>query len=744
MKSSKRRLTVASSGLLTLLSLLAVPLPAQAPAKAGVPASDTRFEGTSDVLAVEVPVNVVGRDGKPVRGLTAADFEVFDEGDRQAVTNFEVIDLDVLTPEGKPAPGATAPVRDLSQEPVSSTARRHFMLLFDLSFSSPTAVLRARLAAREFLLNALHPTDLAAVATFSLEHGPRLVVTFTPDRSQLARAIDTLGARNPADRAERDPLRFLIAAPDLTVNTGSGNSDSDDDAGGTRDLRAVADQTLLEHLKAISGEVEKSEKAYDRSRIRALTRSLGDLAKSLDTVKGRKHLIYFSEGFDSRLLLGRNPSGEEAEQEQQDIHQNRLWKVDTDNRFGNPELQAAVNDMLEQFRRADCVIQAVDIGGLRAVNDADNVQRGFGQDALFVMADGTGGELFKDANKLGDQLNRVLERTDVTYLLTFQRSDLKTNGAFRKLRVKANLPPGARLFHRAGYYAPRPFKDLHPLEKNLLASDGIASAAPRRDLEISLLTAPFRAASRFAYVPVIIEVGGRSLLSGQSGDKLNVEFYTYVSDDKGEMKDFFSQVVALDLAKARQAMLSTGLKYYGHLDLPPGQYRVRVLVRNADTGRTGVESAALTVPPYDAAQPVLLPPMFLEAPGSWLLVRERVGDSQQASVVYPFTVKGEPYVPAARPALSRKDTVRLCLVAYNLGKGELNVAGEVLGSDGRALPGGHLSVVERTSTGIEGLDKLVATFQPTGLLAGDYVLRVAVTDPTTGSRRTNSVPFVVN
>ncbi len=66
---------------------------------------------------------------------------------------------------------------------------------------------------------------------------------------------------------------------------------------------------------------------------------------------------------------------------------------------------------------------------------------------------------------------------------------------------------------------------------------------------------------------MIIEVGGRSLLAGHSGDKLNVEIYTYVSDDKGEMKDFFSQLVALDLAKARQAMTSTGLKYYGHLDL---------------------------------------------------------------------------------------------------------------------------------------------------------------------------------
>ena len=47
-----------------------------------------KFEERSDVVAVEVPVNVVGRDGEPVRGLTAVDFEIFDGGDRQAITHF--------------------------------------------------------------------------------------------------------------------------------------------------------------------------------------------------------------------------------------------------------------------------------------------------------------------------------------------------------------------------------------------------------------------------------------------------------------------------------------------------------------------------------------------------------------------------------------------------------------------------------------------------------------------------------
>src|SRR6185436_14643822 len=78
--------------LLPILLATAPALPA-AQTPAGAPVAEQKFEETSQVVAVEVPVNVLGRDGKPVRGLTAADFEVYDAGQRQAVTGFEVIDL---------------------------------------------------------------------------------------------------------------------------------------------------------------------------------------------------------------------------------------------------------------------------------------------------------------------------------------------------------------------------------------------------------------------------------------------------------------------------------------------------------------------------------------------------------------------------------------------------------------------------------------------------------------------------
>jgi len=719
-----------------LLPVLLLLLAAAAPAPSRKPADV--FEGSSHVVAVEVPVNVIGRDGVPVQGLKAGDFEVYDGGDRQKITSFEVIDLKKPAEPAPGAPAATSAVPERSPDEMPSGVRRRFLFLFDLSFSSPTSVLRARLAARDFALHSLHPADLAAVATYSMESGPKLVITFTPDRAQLARAIDTLGFRQSLDTRVSDPLRFMVDSP------ASAASEASQTLTDSLDLKGQKDQALLDYLKTISFVTERSERSFEVSKIAGYSRALGEMAKALNSVKGRKHVLYFSEGFDSRLLLGRSTTDQETEADNVNIMFGQTWMVDNDARYGNTSLQRNLSRMLEEFRRADCVIDAVDIGGLRA--GADQNARPNGQEALFYLANETGGELFKDANNLRDPLEKVLERTSVTYLLAFERSDVKLDGAYHRLRVKvANLPSGARLTHRAGYYAPRPFKDLDPLEKNLLASDGIASASPKRDIDLNVLAAPFRASAALSYVPVIVEVGGRSLLEGQTGNKLNLEIYSYVSNSEGQMKDFFSQRVDLDLGKdrGRQAMLDGGVKYYGHFDLPPGEYHVRVLVRNAETGRTGVHTARVEVPAYGQAQAVLLPPFFMEDRQKWLLVRENSHDGQQASVVYPFTVEGQVYVPSARPTLRGESTARLCLVAYNLGKGEVAVQGQVMAADGTASASGHLSGVQRTATGIQGLDKLTATFDPAGLNAGNYVLQVAVTDPTTGLRHASSLPFQV-
>jgi VWFA-related protein len=686
------------------------------------------FGEEARIIAVEVPVHVTDRSGGPVRGLTAEDFEVYDEGELQAITGFEVIDL----------AQASAGPRPLTDE-LPPAARRHFLLLFDTSFSDPTAVLRARLAARDFVVRRLHASDLVAVAAYSHEYGPRLILTFTPDRAQVAHAIDSLGLHRSA---EVDPLRFIIAAQRAP------GQDASVQEGGLRRQDLLTGEGAAREAQAILAEqLERNERNFQRSQITAFSRSLAEMARMLGSIQGRKQVVLFSEGFDSRLFTG-NPLGDVEAGDNRSLHiaSGDLWRVDSDELHGSSGLQRQLYQMVDGFRRADCTIQAVDIGGLRAQGDIrDGAPINVGQEGLFYMANETGGELFKDANDLEAQLAKVLERSSVTYLLTFQPAQVRYQGQFHRLRVKLKDRPGRefRLSHRMGYYEPRPYDELHPLEKDLLAADAIATAARAEELDVEVLLAPFRATPEWAYVPVIVEMDGAALLAGQEGSRLQVEIYAYATDAEGRMLGFFTQEVSLDLARGREQFADKGLKYYGHLELPSGDYRVRVLVRNAETGRTAVKAVPLAVPSYGEQQAVMLPPFFLEQPGRWVMVRERQDGNRADSTVYPFTIKGEPYVPAAKPAIERGRDASLCLVAYNLGDGSVDLEGEVLDAAGAPVPGGTLRLVERTPTGIDGYDKLLASFRVADLAAGEYTLKVSLTNPETGRSQANSIVFAV-
>ena len=106
-----------------ILTASALALAAVIAAPAG--AAEPTFSDTTSVVAVEIPVQV-SVDGEPVRNLTADNFEVTDSRKKQEIVGFSVVDLAL-------APAATTPAA--AAEAVA--LRRHFLLLFDLSFSEP-------------------------------------------------------------------------------------------------------------------------------------------------------------------------------------------------------------------------------------------------------------------------------------------------------------------------------------------------------------------------------------------------------------------------------------------------------------------------------------------------------------------------------------------------------------------------------------------------------------------------------
>src|SRR5215210_74992 len=411
---------------------------------AAVAAAQTFVESTQ-VVVVEVPVQVI-RDGEPVRGLTAADFEVFDGRDKQTLTGFEAVDLAQL--------GGDA----LATAELPSSARRHFLVLFDLTFSSAKALVQARGAALD-MVEALHPTDLVAVGTWSARRGPQLVLGFTADRRQIAAALDTLGAPELLDNQAPDPLRLaLVEGRDANVVTKQAETNAS--------LARQANNALAEEiLQAVSRMTEEARAVEVSVAVRDLSRSMTDFAQIMGGIQGRKHVVWLSEGFDPAVLQGGQAVGEVD-----DGQQASPLDGSSDRRYGGTQSLNAVEHMLEELRRADCVVQAVDIAGLRGQGDLGG-RKVAGQDVLLNFAKGTGGELYEKTNDLGGAMQQMLRRTGVTYVLSFQPEKVGSPETFHRLRVEVkNQPRGTRVVHRPGWYAPKPYRARGPLEKMMSAA----------------------------------------------------------------------------------------------------------------------------------------------------------------------------------------------------------------------------------------------------------------------------------
>jgi VWFA-related protein len=695
-----------------------------APVSADKPQAETTVREEARVTLVEVPVNVIDKDDRVVENLTAEDFEVFDDGKKLPITGFEI--LDQRRPVPAPVPG---------QPPINPAAQRHFLLLFDLSFGSPKGIVNARRAARDFVVTRMKELDMAAVATFAVEQGMRLAVTFTRDRSQLAAAIDTLGFPTLQERSP-DPLGFVIRTPSQSNATGFAS------LGSVTTTATNLDIALEEAIENLELHREKSYRAIYRDRVTRFLASFSEMAQALDAVRGRKHILFLSEGFDSRELSGSSSDGGGAK-EAEWIIRGQSWKVDSDVRFGNMGLKSAMSQALAFFNRSDCVVHSIDIGGLRAGSDITGAEQAvYGQDSLHYIATETGGEFLKNANDLGNSFDRLLERTGLIYLLAVQPVRVPETGKFHTLKVRVK-DKSYRVSHRSGYYEAKSYATLTPVEKRLATSSAIAAAVPKTDIPAWVLAAPFPTGSGAERVPVIVEIPGDRLLAGHSAPKMNVGLFVYAIDSKGTTRDYLYQTIGLELDKAREALRKGGIKYYGELSLPAGEYTLRALVRNEETGRFGVSVAPLTVPDEAAAAPLVLPPFFVQAGEPWILVKGKPRESAGAAPEYPFAIAGESFIPAALADIHSGEDAQVCLFAYNFGAGTeaLQYTGRILGVDGRPHGKLELELVKSSDRERQGARKALFRFRPMGLEPGRYALAVNVRDPKTGKSSESSFPF---
>jgi hypothetical protein len=386
--------------------------------------------------------------------------------------------------------------------------------------------------------------------------------------------------------------------------------------------------------------------------------------------------------------------------------------------------------MLEELRRSDCRVSTIDLSGLRAVHDlAASGKRG-GRDSLFQIARDTGGDLYENFNNLSVAVGKMLERTGVTYVLTIQPEDLKTDGSYHELRVElrrgsGSAPRGARVVHRPGYFSPRPFAERGKDDRAMLTSSRLLTGGDPGPVPVAVIATPYPKNGEVAWVPVLVEADGPALLADNGPGDLLAEIYIYALDEQGGVRGYVAQALSLELSKVEADLRQGGLRFLGHLELPPGRFTLRVLALNGRTGAYGLRMARVEVPEMGAGQAILLPALFPEPPGRGVVTRESSVDGQE--VPFPFTQGPIAYLPDPRPVLRPGEEAPVALVGYHLPAGDLKIRTAVLTADGREVAAGGLRVLGREG-GPDGADRLRAAFRPSRLAPGEYLLRITVND----------------
>jgi VWFA-related protein len=643
---------------------------------------------TVKVHLIEVPVTVIDGQGNPIRGLKPENFELFSDGRRQKITAFDAIDF-----------ASQESVSAIS--PLNPNARRSFFLLFDVEYSQPKSIARARVAARKFIAANVLPHDLVAVGFIDQKTGFQVVTAFTTDRNLVDAAI-----ASPNLTVGIDPLQ-------LSGLDSFGNSISGAGFSLATDVVGVVGEADSERNE-IKARTAEQNRRFAALQLENHIHALEQLAMFLRSAPGRKQVIYLSGGFDGSLVIGRGARGTMAAEmaDMTNAISGRPYAVNNDVRFGSPHELGKMQVSVELFKLSDVVINAIDIDGIGIEDGTPTGKRAtVYNDALHLLANPTGGTVFENSNDLHSDFERMMHQQEVVYVLSFQAQPSKP-GLLHQLSVRAIDVPGAHVNNRVAYHEPG---GEAPAERALTDAEIIMNDIPRREIRVAAIATAIPSEKHSA-AAFFLEINGQDLL-GAATSATSAHVFVYAFDEHGIVRDRVDQRIEVDPARASNAVRTNGIKYFTTLALPPGHYAIRALVALPDPQKRGFVRTDLVVPEPGAAS--VSPPLFFDKPGQWALLK----GVQRDDAPYPFVLDGEPFAPSATPLLQRDAKTEFALFLYNATADEMMIRATVTDSAGTKRP------AEPTLTRqLQGdhITKLVFDLNPAGMSPGPAKLDLAL------------------
>jgi len=516
----------------------------------------------AQVEYVEVDALVTDAQGRSVRNLTRDDFQVLEDGKRQTITSFTLVDIPVERPD-RPLfqPNALEP--DVASNERPFDGRVYVLILDDLH----TAALRSQLAknaAKQFIQRNLGANDLMAVVTTGGRSDQSL--EFTNNRRLLLAAVDKLmGQKLTSATINRSAEYFR-----------------------QRDL-------------GVPGRIDDPEDMERAHNARNTLTTVKAVAEWFGGVRGRrKSILFVSEGIDY------------------DIH-DIIRSYDA-----TPSSASSILDdtreAISAATRNNVSIYAIDPRGLTSLADEtigvsslpdfDDPSAGIGtsslnnelrlsQDSLRTLADETGGFAAVNTNQFANAFERIVNDNSAYYVLAYYPPSNKRDGKFHKIDVRVTRP-GLTVRSRKGYQAPRGkapvAASVTPGKVSPEVTEALNSPIPVSGLGMRMFAAPFKGTAPNASVLLGIELVGRDLALVQDG-KVEISYLAF--DTAGKMKAGSTDSLTTNLRpETKTRVQQTGFRMLNRLQLPPGRYHLRVASHDAAGGRLGSVAYDLEVPDF--------------------------------------------------------------------------------------------------------------------------------------------------
>jgi VWFA-related protein len=195
---------------LVLLVLLAFPIVAQ-----------EKLVESIEVHVVNVDVVVTDRAGHPIHGLTRDDFELFENGKPQPLSNF----YEVRPDETGPISTSTQAAPAAAAVPPAARARHIIMFIDDYSVEQRMRI-QVLDSLAKFVDTQMHEGDSASVVSWS--HSTKVLAPFTTDKAALKAAIKNLAPRASIQSRIEDMRVRTICADDARARGRARTSAKDD------------------------------------------------------------------------------------------------------------------------------------------------------------------------------------------------------------------------------------------------------------------------------------------------------------------------------------------------------------------------------------------------------------------------------------------------------------------------------------------------------------------------------------